>query len=173
MLVDGSNSIPRRPEHHLIGVLALRSIPGAVITACLVALLIVGCGSDETDEEIILVQASLEIPQTFIADLDRGLIPPPSDRLTGDIWFRAETATSRFLSPFRGATLALVTGPAPRKAGCQRASLKNEAIDVNSLTVGQYVCVETNESRLSQVLITGTPGPSPGVLRVDVTTYER
>lgn len=118
--------------------------------------------------EIVFSQGSLTILQTFQADLDLGVIVAGS---TADIWFEAVTATMRFLTPRNDATLASVGTSAPGLSGCLTATLSNTRIDFNDLPTGTYVCVMTTESRLSEVRITATPGPSPGTLEIDFTTY--
>jgi hypothetical protein len=131
-----------------------------------------GCAKDDSTtgpSPTIRAQGSLDINQTFLADLDRGVIISDS---TADIWFQAETATRRYITPQNGATVAAVGTTAPGRSGCASASLTSTRIDLGSLTTGSHVCVRTNESRFSEVRITALPGPSPGVLRISFTTYD-
>ena len=127
-------------------------------------------GTLALEVEIVFARGPLTIPQTFTADLDLGIVGGTGTAT--DIWFEAETAVLRFLTPRNGATLASVGTSAPGLSGCAAAPLTDERIDFASLPTGTYVCVLTTESRLSQVLIAATPGPSPGTLEIEFTTFE-
>jgi hypothetical protein len=107
----------------------------------------------------IFSQGTLDIPQSYTADLDGGVL---ANDATADIWFHAVTRTARFLTPIQGAILAKAGLVAPGRNGCATHSLSAEPIDIAELGTGSYVCVKTNGSRFSQVRIAAAPGPDTG-----------
>lgn len=111
---------------------------------------------------------TLRIRQTFLADLDEG----QEIQAGADVWFEADTATSRFITPRNGATIAKMGTGAPGKNGCAGANLSTTRVDLNQLPVGTYVCVKTNQNRFAQFRIDAGPGPSPGTLTISWTTWE-
>ncbi len=114
----------------------------------------------------IFSQGTLSIDQAFSADLDRGTVGTGDDY---DIWFQAET--DRFVTPLDGVTAAVVGTATPGRDGCAALTLLDDRINIDALVLGTYLCVRTNEGRLSEVRVTGLPGPSPGILVIQFTTY--
>ncbi|MEP7200494.1 MAG: NEW3 domain-containing protein, partial [Chloroflexota bacterium] len=76
---------------------------------------------------------SLNILQTFLADLDEGLI---INNITSDIFFHAVSATERYVEPTNGARIAKVGTTSVGKAGCAAAALSTTRINVNDLPAG-------------------------------------
>ncbi len=89
-----------------------------------------------------------------------------------DIWFEADTAVERFVTPRNGATIAKVGTTSVGLSGCMAASLSNSRIHINDLPEGTYVCVRTNQGRYSQFRVNAPVGPSPGLLTIGYTTWE-
>lgn len=119
----------------------------------------------------IFSQGTLDIPQTYAADLDRGLL---ANDASADIWFEAVTRTARFLTPIYGATLAKAGPSAPGRDGCAALTLSPQRIDLAELGTGSYLCVKTNGSRLAQVRVAADPGPDTGAgstLRIEFVTF--
>jgi hypothetical protein len=120
-------------------------------------------------EEKVHSRGDLDIPQTWTADLDEGVV----GGLTGaDIWFEAVTATERYVTPRNGAKIAIAGTTQAGRDGCAAASLSTSKININDLPAGTYVCVLTSQGRYSQFLITAPVGPSPGTLSIVYTTWE-
>jgi hypothetical protein len=121
-------------------------------------------------------QGVLAIPQTNLVDLDRGVLAPPMSDV--DLWFEAVTWTERYLSAVNGATMAVVGTSPPGRAGCASAALHAGRVSIDTLTVGVYACVRTNQGRYAQVRIEQMPGPQPAAgepapsLSIAFTTYE-
>ncbi len=111
----------------------------------------------------------LDIPQTWTADLDEGVVGAGA---AADIWFEADTAVERFVTPRNGATIAKVGTTSVGLSGCMAASLSNSRIHINDLPEGTYVCVRTNQGRYSQFRVNAPVGPSPGLLTIGYTTWE-
>ncbi len=113
-------------------------------------------------------EGDLDIRQTFLVDLDEGL----ETKQGADIWFQAETATDRFITPRTDAVLASIGVVEPSHAKCTEAELTAERIPLQDLPAGTVVCVLTDEQRLSVVVVEEPPGPSPGILGISYTTFE-
>ena len=111
----------------------------------------------------------LTISQTWTADLDEGKVGAGAD---SDIWFEAETATERYITPRNGATIAKVGTTSVGLEGCMEARLSSSRININDLPEGTYVCVRTNLGRYSQFRVNEPVGPSPGTLNIGYTTWE-
>jgi len=111
----------------------------------------------------------LEIPQTWQADLDEGVVGSGPG---ADIWFEAETATARYVTPLHGASIAIVGNTPVGRDGCAQAALYAARVHVDGLQEGTYVCVRTNEGRYSQFRVNAPIGPSPGTLMIGFTTWE-
>ncbi len=110
----------------------------------------------------------LNISQTWTADLDRGLV---GDNAAADIWFEAETATLLFITPRNGARIS-VSGRRNRgRDGCAGAHFSANRFSLSDLPVGTYVCVRTNEGRISEFRVNGLSGGSPKTLSIGYTTW--
>ena len=104
-----------------------------------------------------------------MADLDEGVVGGGG---AADIWFEAQTATERFITPRNGAKIAVVGTSSVGLYGCMAAPLSGSRIHVNSTPEGTYVCVLTNAGRYSQFRVNAPIGPSPGTLEIGYTTWE-
>ena len=111
----------------------------------------------------------LNIPQTYLADLDYGVVRSQG----ADIWFQAKTATQRFITPRNGAKLAIAGNRSVNLAGCKRLPLSNRSIPLSAVPVGTYVCAKTDQGRYSQFRINSRVGPSPGTLNIGYTTWKK
>jgi serine/threonine protein kinase len=112
---------------------------------------------------------SLDIPQTWTADLDEGVVGAGAN---ADIWFEADTAVDRFVTPKNGAGIAMVGPTSVGRDGCAAAPLASTRIDINNLPEGTYLCVRTNLGRYSQFRVNAPVNPSPGTLTIGYTTWE-
>jgi len=113
---------------------------------------------------------TLIVPQTFSADLDGGVVVDDSKT---DLWFEALTATRRYLVPMNGAMLALMPDGKFGFAECSAANFSLEKIDLERLSSGTHLCILTNESRYADIAIIEAAGPSPGLLKMTFTTWDR
>lgn len=112
----------------------------------------------------------LEIKQTFQADLDTGTVISGAK---ADIWFQAKTARKRYITPRNGALIKIAGRQSVGREGCAALRLAGNAIPLDSIPVGTYVCVKTTEGRYSQFRINEQAGPSPGKLKIGFTTWQR
>jgi hypothetical protein len=152
--------------------MALRSLTvvlGFLVFCC-------GCGSNAPTSPTsgtVFHQGTLVIPQTFIADLDQGVIV--SNPLgPSDVWFDAESATDWFLSP-TGGSIAVMGTVAPGFSGCSTARFSTTPIRMNTLAAGLYLCARTDQERFVEMRVVAIPVPQPpGIdptLTLSLTTY--
>ena len=128
-----------------------------------------------TIEPKILSKGSLEIPLTWIADLDKGVLLNSDQLAAGDIWFESTKSSEIYLSSFNNMSeLALIGTDPPGFSGCRSAnySLYANGIPIKDMTEGTYICVHTNDLHYSQVRIEALDGTSPGTLSISFTTWE-
>ena len=127
-------------------------------------------GSLTISVEVVFSEGSLSIPATFVADLDLGQLGGGAN---ADIQFFLNIFSGgRFLAPVNDTKLARVGTSAPGLQGCAQAELFEEGINFNNLPTGSYVCVRTNQGRLSEVRITALPDTYPGTVEISFRTFE-
>jgi len=123
----------------------------------------------------------LEVPQTWIVDLDEGRLASGPSRPTGDFWYEAVTSTERYIMPWWGATIALSGDDYRMSSGTCRhlldtagipgpaaPSRPREGISFDLIEEGSVLCVRTNEGRLSVFEVTALRSVSPGVINMDI-----
>ena len=120
--------------------------------------------------EVIYSSGFLDIPQTWLADLDGGVVGAGGEM---DFWLKAETATVRYVTPTYGATIALVGTTSVGLDGCAAASHSTSRIDNDDLPAGTSVCVLTNQGRHSLFRVEAAVGASPGTLSISYTTWAK
>ncbi|MDX5351383.1 MAG: hypothetical protein LPJ95_11895, partial [Paracoccaceae bacterium] len=108
---------------------------------------------------------TVDLPQTWRVDLETGAIGGGAG---ADLWFRAVTASQRYLQPVGSARLALGDGSNRGRDGCREAAFSTDRISVNAGLVGRYICVRTNEGRTAQIRVNGLDGM---ILRLGYTTW--
>jgi hypothetical protein len=118
----------------------------------------------------VLVSAKMDVRQTFSADLDVAGddTPPSGDR---DFWFRAVSAVEKYISPQNGAEFKIMSG-IPDLSDCTSASLSSSDIPLGSISVGTWLCYETNLGHIGRLEIEGLTLTSPQVLSIDFRTWD-
>ena len=111
--------------------------------------------------------AAISVPSSFAFNLDNGHVGSGSGV---DLWYHAINAAVRRLEPRHGATVALGDGSNRGFSGCWGATYSGDPIAFSHLTVGTYVCVKTNEGRISQFRVNGYDGTT---LKIGFTTFRR
>jgi hypothetical protein len=111
----------------------------------------------------------LSIPQTYLADLDEGVVINNS---TADLWFEAVNPSEMYLVPRNGARFWLGDGSNRGYEGCSSGgSYSTARIALEDVPVGTYVCVRTNGGRYSQFRVNSITG-YPKLLKIGYTTWE-
>jgi len=110
----------------------------------------------------------LDIPQTYLFDLDRGAVT----RNGADFRFQAETRALLYLVPQNGARIGVGNRANRGAAGCASARMTRDRVSLSDLPVGSYICAKTNEGRISQFRINALSGGSPKTLSIGFTTWQ-
>lgn len=129
-------------------------------------------GPTPTPEPEVYNLGKFDLKQTFSMDLDEitGVSHSSPDN---DLFFEAETATDKFLTPQNGAQIKLMGGSVPSHADCESASLSTTRVDLDTFAEGDFFCFETNEGRLGIMQIENITGGSSQTITVDVRTWEK
>ncbi len=109
----------------------------------------------------------LSVPQTYTFDLDAGGVGGAG----ADIWFHAVTNTELYLEPRGGAQMAVGDRSNRGLAGCSAESFSATRVPLADVPVGSYVCVRTNEGRISQFRMNAISSGSPKTLSIGYTTW--
>lgn len=97
---------------------------------------------------------AINLKQTFSANLDNGVMTS----VGRDIWYEAENPLAKFITPKNGAKLALGDRSNRGFAGCSVESFSTNRISIWQMPVGSYVCVKTDQGRISQFRMNGYTG---------------
>jgi hypothetical protein len=111
---------------------------------------------------------SFTVRQTYLFDLDRGR----ETQEGADLWFQAETRDLLYLVPRNGAQISVGDRSNRGYAGCREARYTRDRVSLSDIPVGSYVCVRTNEGRISQFRLNAVSPGSPKVLTIGYTTWE-
>jgi hypothetical protein len=110
----------------------------------------------------------LQIPEPSQADLDEGVETDEG----ADIVFGGEPESERFIKSVGNARLAAFGIDEPSPEQCKAAPLDDEPVPVEAL-VGPFLCVRTDEQRLSVVRIDELSGPNSEILEISFTTFAK
>jgi hypothetical protein len=110
----------------------------------------------------------LVVRQTGTFDLDHGRVAAPG----ADLWFQAETRDLLYLVPRNGAKIGVGNRSNRGFAGCRSARMNANRVSLRDIPVGSYVCVKTNEGRISQFRVNGLSSGSPKTLSLGYTTWQ-
>jgi len=114
-----------------------------------------------------LSTGKLDVPQTFTFDLDRGRVGGDDS----DLWFEAETSDLLYLVPRNGARIAVGDRSNRGYAGCSAARYSSDRVSLRDIPVGSYVCVRTNQGRVSQFRVNGISRGTPKTLSIGYMTW--
>jgi hypothetical protein len=111
---------------------------------------------------------AVTLRQTYLADFDRN----SSSNSAADIWFQAETRDLLYLVPRNGAQIGVGNRRNRGFDGCSTARFTSSRVSLSDVPVGSYICMKTNEGRISQFRMNNISGGSPKVLQLGYTTWE-
>jgi uncharacterized protein YraI len=106
----------------------------------------------------------IDLQQTFSANLDNGAVGGAGV----DIWYQAVTAVEKYITPRNGATIAVGDGSNRGYEGCTAESFSGDDVPLADIPVGTYVCVKTNQGRISQFRVNGFMGTT---MKLGYTTW--
>ena len=111
----------------------------------------------------------IDVPQTYTFDLDRGRVG--GDNV--DVWFQAETRNLLYLVPRNGARMSVGDRSNRGYAQCSNARYSKYRVSLRDIPVGSYVCVRTNEGRVSQFRVNRISRGTPKTLSIGYTTWKK
>lgn len=126
------------------------------------------CGTAPPAPHPVHSSGTVNIPQTYIVDLDTGHLNASGP---GDLWFEAATATQFYLAPVNGARIHVGGHTAAGWAACSTASYSTGRVPIPAV-LGRYVCVRTNSGRVGEVKVQGMMGGGIKTLVIDYRTWE-
>jgi hypothetical protein len=115
------------------------------------------------------VTRALTVPQTYTMDFDAGAVGGPAGNV--DLWFQAETATALFLTPRNGAQIWVGDRSNRNYEGCSTGAYTTSRVSLSAVPVGSYVCMRTNQGRISQFRMNAISSGSPRTLSIGFTTW--
>jgi len=125
---------------------------------------------------ILIASGTIDIPQTYMADLDTGIVPKgqkDSAFANVDLWFEAVTPTERYLESYNGASWAVVGLSAVGYNECKGMPPTTQRVSINDLPSGTYICVTTNANNISVVRINSINTAYVGKIRIDFQTWKQ
>lgn len=106
----------------------------------------------------------INLQQTFTANLDNGTVGGAGT----DIWYQAVTAVEKYITPQGGASIAVGDGSNRGYVGCATESFSGDSVPLADVPPGTYVCVKTNQGRISQFRVNGFTGTT---MKLGYTTW--
>lgn len=106
----------------------------------------------------------IDLPQTFTANLDNGTVGGGGT----DIWYQAVSNVEKYITPQGSASIALGDGSNRGYDGCAAESFSGDSVPLADMPVGTYVCVKTNQGRISQFRVNGFTGTT---MKLGYTTW--
>jgi len=128
-----------------------------------------------TRTPVMISSGTIDIPQTYLADMDTGAIPMnPKDSLYNevDLWFEAVTPQERYLETYNGATWSILGPNAVNYQDCVNMAPSASRMDIRNLPSGTYICLFTNIKNISIMRINSINYEYKGVIRLDFTTWQ-
>jgi len=115
-----------------------------------------------------LSSGKVDLNQTFSIDFDSGAITSGSGT---DLWFEAVSTTEKYLKPKSGAKFKHMN-TVPSLVKCKTEVLSASAIPFGGVSVGDWLCYQTNEGNIGRAEIEGiTPG-EPQTIKFDYITWD-
>ena len=111
----------------------------------------------------------IDVKQTYTVDLDRG---HQGNGSHADLWLQAETQELLYLVPRNNARIAVGDRSNRGYSGCLNAAYSEQRVPLASVPVGSYVCIRTNEDRISQFRVNSIDTGVPLVLSLGYTTWK-
>jgi hypothetical protein len=107
------------------------------------------------------------VPQTYQVNFDNGNVGGAG----ADLWFQAVTHAEKYLTPINGASIAVGDRSNRGRDGCRVASFTTARVPLAAVPVGSYICMKTNQGRISQFRLNGITGLAVKNLEMGYTTW--
>jgi hypothetical protein len=129
-----------------------------------------------TPQPVVIASGTVQIPQTYMADLDTGIVPRDAKNpafADVDLWFDAVSSTERYLEPYNGASMTVMGLTQVGFNECRNLQAAVARVDINNLPAGTYICVSTNIKNTALVRVATIDYSSPGSIRLDFMTWHQ
>ncbi|MFM7614518.1 MAG: hypothetical protein ACKO4R_09895, partial [Synechococcales cyanobacterium] len=90
-----------------------------------------------------------------------------------DLWFQAVTANELYLSPVNGAGMWVGDRSNRGYEGCVNGAYSPSRVSLTNVPVGSYICMRTNQGRISQFRVNTISAGSPKQLQIGFTTWNQ
>src|SRR5262245_4286977 len=123
---------------------------------------------------VIYKQGTLAIsyPDAQLADLDNGTIVPKGTLLGGDLLLDPVTSRLKYLKPMTDTILAMAGPAEPNYEVCNSLlDARLPQINIDDLAHGSYLCIYTDEKRISVVSIVSVDKSANGAVQFVFTTW--
>ncbi len=117
----------------------------------------------------ILRTGKVDLDSSYKYDFDGGVLSPPSS--DADLWFHSINAFDRNLEPQNGAQMALKAS-SPSLDDCMSASLSSSSISVFDLSVGNWICIKTNQGNYGRMEVESLSGAPINSVRLDYRIWD-
>jgi hypothetical protein len=121
-----------------------------------------------TPTQAIQVEGMVTLSVGDRFDLDKNQINPGSDE---DLTYELNDQGQYLLSALKPARLGVFGENQPEMEDCQQLTLEVEALDVQELTAGTYICYRTNLGLPGWLLFSGLDSEQPGQVTLEFLTY--
>ena len=109
-------------------------------------------------------QGTINLPQTYTANLDNGQVTQAG----ADLWYEAVNPIVKFLVPRNGATMWVGGASAQGENGCAAGPFAGSKIPLLLVPAGTHICVKTDQGRISEIRVNGYGGTT---LTMSYTTW--
>jgi hypothetical protein len=115
---------------------------------------------------------SMGFPDNTLADLDNGTFIPWGTTHGGDLYYTRVSPTEKYFQPMQNTLLAVAGHSEPDYGVCKSLLIAlGTKINLNDLKAGSYLCVYTDEKRISSLRITSIDTSSKGMIQFIYTTW--
>jgi len=127
-------------------------------------------GPTPTPATTVYSAKKIDVPQTYTADLDEGVVAPPAGNK--DIWFNAVSAAEKYLVPQNGALLKKWASGAPSFEDCKGAALSGSSIPLADVPITSWVCFKTNMGRYGRFEVENITAGPVQTMTLDYRTWK-
>lgn len=103
--------------------------------------------------------------QTWEINLDTGA---QGSEPGTDLWYEAVTDTEKYITPQHGAKISIGDFGQHGWSGCKSSTFTSAKLALDDAPIGSYICVKTNEGRISEFRVNGFAGTT---MKIGYTTW--
>lgn len=127
-------------------------------------------GPTPTPAPSVYKTAKRDLEEGESVDLDEGEIVGDND--DRDLSFTV-SGSDRYLEPRNNAEITNWGSGVPGFNDCKESDLSGDSIDVEGISVGDWICFETNEGRIGRLEVEEISDAPDQVIAIDIRTWEQ